>query len=251
MQSQQALSLNRFGRQGLDSETGPDRVADAIVSAIGPGIHLKWTAGDQHLTLTDDGAPGLIPYFGADGVAMVRFPMDALGQLGIDLDADGAVCGDLYFTVGDDFRLPPGPILPPAPDRSLTAPSGPAGIPGIIISIPPVAGAIKPIPIECRIPAAVVFSSIDLIFYGGFGYRRTEIVVGLDSGADFFTQLHRFLGCLHPDLKFGLLIFFHPKRIAAIDASSSVRDLIDTERGIRRDKVLALQPAIVIRLDVL
>ena len=74
-------------------------------------------------------------------------------------------------TVGDDVRLDIGMLGPPAPERSFTAPPYPTGIPGIVISVPPVARAVKPIPVKGGIPAIVRFGPVDFVLYSGLGYR--------------------------------------------------------------------------------
>ena len=158
-------------RQSLGLEAGGNGVAHAIVPAIGPGIDFKGLSGHEHMALTDNGSPGLIPYFGGDGIAMVCVRVDQFGQLGIDFDSYGAVLTDFYFPVGYDFRWEIRMAGPPAPDRPFAAPLNPAGIPGIVIPVPPVARAIKPIPVKGGIPAVILSDPVDFVFYCGLGHR--------------------------------------------------------------------------------
>ena len=245
-QFQPALAADRFLVQGLGFETGLNGIADPVVASIQPGIYFKRLAGRQHLSPAHNGAPGLIADFGFDGIAVVAVAVDQFGQRGIDVDVDRAVFADFDFPVGHNFRLLARPVLPPGPDRPPAAPVPPARVPGIVISVPPVSGTVKPVPVKRRIPAAVVLAAQHFIFHGGFGNRGTEIICGFNGGGDLLAEHDRLGRGFHADFKFGFFVFFHPKRLAAVNTAASMGDAVDPQGGIGNQFKLAFDTAVCI-----
>ena len=85
-QPQFAGAFDGFAVEAAGGEVGFDRVADAVVAAIDPGVHLERLAGDEHIAGADDCAPRLVDDFGFDRVAVVLVGMKVFGDRGIDLD---------------------------------------------------------------------------------------------------------------------------------------------------------------------
>ena len=85
-QLERPLAGDRLVVEGLGTDTRLDRVADAVVAAIDPGIHAERLARDQHGPGPDDRAPRLVGDLGGDLVALVLVGVGRLGEGGVDLD---------------------------------------------------------------------------------------------------------------------------------------------------------------------
>ena len=70
------------------------------------------------------------------------------------------------------------------------------------------------------------------ILHGGFSDRGAEVIGGFNLGRDLFTEHDRLGRGLHADFKFGFFVFFHPKRLAAVNTAASMGDTVDSQCGI-------------------
>ncbi len=82
-----------------------DRVADAEITAIDPGVDRKRLPRDQHLARAVDRPARLVGHVGLDRVALVLIGVNGLGDGRVDLDFHRAVRADLDLLVGDQFGL--------------------------------------------------------------------------------------------------------------------------------------------------
>src|SRR5262245_66686927 len=89
-----------------------------------------------------------------------------------------------------------------------------AAIPRIVVSEPPIAWAIAPIPGRDGKPGIRVATSRDLVFHPGPRNWRAEVILGLDLGRDLLAQHHGLRRCLDRDLEFWLFVFFNAERVA-------------------------------------
>ena len=56
------------------------------------------------IAVADNRAARLVAHFGGNAVRVVGVAMQFLGDLRVDLDADGAIVADFDFLLGDYFR---------------------------------------------------------------------------------------------------------------------------------------------------
>ena len=210
------MPCDRLAVERPGGEVGLDRVADAVVAAIDPGVDLERLAGDQHVARADDRAPRLVDHFGGDRVAVVLVGMDRLGHGRVDLDLHRAVGADLDFAARRPVRAAAGrcghqngigrrqPQLPPA------------GIPVVVVGEPPVARPVEPVPRPDGIPALVVAGAHDLVLHLGLGDRRAEVVLRLDRGRDLLAEHDRLGRGVDRHLELGLLVLLDAEAAAAV-----------------------------------
>ena len=103
-QRQLASALDRLAVEPAGGQAGVDRVADAVVAAIDPGMDRERLAGDQHAARADDRPPRGVDHFGRDRVAVVLVGVDRLGDGRVDFDLHRAVGADLHLPLGNQFR---------------------------------------------------------------------------------------------------------------------------------------------------
>src|SRR5262245_2580673 len=103
---------------------------------------------------------------------MVGVAVQLLGELRIDLDFDRSFGSDFALDFGDNFRRCPVEAWPPDGNRTPAAdPVVKSLVPGIVVSEPPVAWAVTPVPERDGIPRVGVAAAEDLVFDGRFGNR--------------------------------------------------------------------------------
>ena len=97
---QLAAALDRLAVEPAGGQAGVDRIADAVIAAIDPGVDRERLAGDQHAARADDRPPRGVDHFGRDRVAVVLVAVDRLGDGRVDFDLHRAVGADLHFPLG-------------------------------------------------------------------------------------------------------------------------------------------------------
>ena len=145
---------------------------------------------------------------------MILVGVDGLGHGRIDFDFDRAVGPNSYLLIGHQFRRLIA-AWPPERHWPHAAPVFPTGIPMVIVSVPPIAGPIEPVPWPNGIPTLVVVAAVDLILHFGLRDRRAEIILRLDRGRDRFAEHHRYGRRVDRDFVLRLLVFLDAETAAA------------------------------------
>ncbi len=121
----------------------------------------------------------------------------------------------------------------------------PAGIPTIVVREPPVAAAVEPVPSGRLDTIAAVTRPLDLVLDLGLRHRRAEQVLGLDLGGNLFAQHHRLGRGVDLHLKLGLFVLLDAEVAPPLAIDSK---LVHPQRGVDRQFILAVQPAIFVGL---
>ncbi len=184
---------DRLVIQGVGREGRPDGVAAAIVAAVDPGVDFEGLAGHKDGAFAHDCATGFVGYLGRDLVAVILVAVHRFREGGVDIDRDRAVRADSLLKLGHDFRwLMPGG--PPPSDGAETSPGTPAGVPFVVVSEPPVARTVEPIPRRRRIPAGIVSAAQHLDLHLGVGDRGSEVVIRFHLGRNHLAQHDGLIG---------------------------------------------------------
>ncbi len=239
-QPEQALAGDRLAVDGARREGGDHRVPGPIVAAVDPAEDAERLAGGDDAAGAGDGPARGVDHLGGDLVAVVAASVQGLGDASVDGHRDRAVRADGDLVLGDQLGRS-GALRPPPGRRRDAAPMPPARIPVVVRGMPPVAGAVEPVPGADRIPVRVMHRAPHRVAHLGLGHRRPEVVRRLDGRGDHVAKLDRLRRRLDGHLVFRLLVLLDAERAAA--ARTGQEELVHAQGRVLRQRVLAVESA--------